>query len=342
MLDDISSSKSCWEQDLGPENQSHFLEKYFYDLITDNCDQILTNTLYRTLIEQKSDKKTLETILTRYIQEQIDLQQRQKIHSKYFFAKSVVSLKKLIQQFRQLLVPEENINNTSSTLSQSIEKKNKSGFFQNSEFIELYENEYFKEIGELNQGELIYIDVRFRITNSQLKEELYKIRSHILKQLLYQTSTDENFFQTFNDYYRLNTITVLLFVNGDINFDYEKYFDLKELHVGQKKFLIKLKVCYISANRLSSNFCISNNIISQTITQQNMAFYELKRYGQVKVIINKTICELRKMKQKANYSIFKDYKFYILAIGSVAAIGLLWKGFSNQENQARKLLRQQQ
>lgn len=41
-----------------------------------------------------------------------------------------------------------------------------------------------------------------------------------------------SFFQTFNDYYKLKTITVLLFVNGDINFDYEKYFDLKELYVG--------------------------------------------------------------------------------------------------------------
>ncbi|CAD8051327.1 unnamed protein product [Paramecium primaurelia] len=341
MLDDISSSKSCLEQDLGPDNQSHFLEKYFYDLITDNCDQILTNTLYRSLIEQISDKKILETILTRYIQDQIELQQRQKIHSKYFFAKSVVPFKKLIQQFRQLLVPEENISQTSSTLSQSFEKKNKSGLCYNSEFIELYENEYFKEMNELNKGELIYIDVKFRITNSQLKEELYKIKSHILKQLLYQTNTDENFFQTFNDYYRLKTITVLLFVNGDINFDYEKYFDLKELYVGQKKFLIKLKVCYVSTNRLYSNFCISNNIISHTITQQNMAFYELKRYGQCKVIINKTIGELRKMKQKANYSIFKDYRFYILAIGGMTAIGLLWNTFSKKEIYDRKLFRQQ-
>ncbi|CAD8065124.1 unnamed protein product [Paramecium sonneborni] len=340
MLDDISSSKSCLELDLGPENQAHFLEKYFYDLITDNCEQLLTNTLYRTLIEQIQDKKTLETILSRYIQEQIDLQQRQKIHSKYFFAKQSVSLKKLIQKFRQLLVPEENINNTSSTLSQSFEKKNKSGFFQNSDFLELYQNEIFRDFGELNKGELIYIDVKFRITNSQLKEELYKIRSHILKQLLYQTNTDENFFQTFNDYYQMKTITVLLFVNGDINFDYEKYFDLKELYVGQKKFQIKLKVCYVSANRLQSNFCLQNNIMNHSITQQNMAFYELKRYGQCKIIINKTIGELRKMKQKANYRIFKDYKFYIL-IGGIAAVGLLWNAFSKQENNARKIFRQQ-
>ncbi|CAK62243.1 unnamed protein product (macronuclear) [Paramecium tetraurelia] len=314
MLDDITSSKSCLEQDLGPDNQSHFLEKYFYDLITDNCDQILTNTLYRSLIEQISDKKQLETILTRYIQDQIELQQRQKIHSKYFFAKSAVPFKKLLQQFRQLLIPEENVSHTSSTLSQSFEKNNKSRFFKNSDFIELYENQPFEEMAELNKGELIYIDVRFRITNSQLKDELYKIRSHILKQLLYQTNTDENFFQTFNDYYRLKTITVLLFVNGDINFDYEKYFDFKELQVGQKRFLIKLKVCYVSANRLYSNFCISNNIISHTITQQNMAFYELKRYGQCKVIINKTIGELRRMKQKSKLQHFQRLQIIHLSI----------------------------
>lgn len=70
-----------------------------------------------------------------------------------------------------------------------------------------------------------------------------------------------------------------------------------------------------------------------------MAFYELKRYGQCKVIINKTIGELRKMKQKANYSIFKDYKFYILAIGGLTAVGLLWKAFSKKENFDKKLFR---
>lgn len=45
------------------------------------------------------------------------------------------------------------------------------------------------------------------------------------------------------------------------------------------------------------------------------------------------------MKQKANYNLFKDYKFYILAIGGMTAIGLLWKGFSKKENDIRKLLR---
>ena len=50
-FDEFSSSKSCCNVDLGQDSEARFLEKYFYDLITDNCDHFLTNTFYRTLIE---------------------------------------------------------------------------------------------------------------------------------------------------------------------------------------------------------------------------------------------------------------------------------------------------
>lgn len=55
--EDISSSKSCFEQEIGPEDESSFLEKYFHDLIIDNCSTLLTNTLYRTLIDKIKNKK---------------------------------------------------------------------------------------------------------------------------------------------------------------------------------------------------------------------------------------------------------------------------------------------
>jgi hypothetical protein len=48
-------------------------------------------------------------------------------------------MKNLIYQFRQLLSSEENINNSDSTLSRSIEF-NKSSSVSKSDFIELYEN----------------------------------------------------------------------------------------------------------------------------------------------------------------------------------------------------------
>jgi len=41
-----------------------------------------------------------------------------------------------------------------------------------------------------------------------------------------------SFQETFFNYYDKKTITIVLFANGDINFDFEKYNQLEEIKIG--------------------------------------------------------------------------------------------------------------
>lgn len=68
-------------------------------------------------------------------------------------------------------------------MSHSNDKLKKS-FVYKSDFIELFENEFLTENKEIEKGEMIYIDIKLKITNSKLKEEISNIRTHIHKQLL--------------------------------------------------------------------------------------------------------------------------------------------------------------
>jgi len=65
---EASSAKSCVDFNLSSSLEAEFLEKYFHDVLMDQCAAFLTPTIYRTLL---TNQKAI--IIQRYIQEQRDL-----------------------------------------------------------------------------------------------------------------------------------------------------------------------------------------------------------------------------------------------------------------------------
>ena len=97
-----------------------------------------------------------------------------------FFTKTQYPISVLSQHFRKIMNNLELLSNNNSTASKSSKTLKEDNL---DEFVELYENRYLEENQKLNQGELVYIDTRLKITNSRMKLQLQNVKSNLCRLL---------------------------------------------------------------------------------------------------------------------------------------------------------------
>lgn len=137
-------------------------------MLQEKCSAVLTTSIYRTLVNETRNEKQLKALVQRFIQEQQKLKRLQKVHYKLFFTKRQSSISDLSTYFSAAIYNLEIGSLGASTASKSTEGKHYSK--EQREWVqELYSNRNLDQNQIIQEGELVYVDTKLKMTNSNLK-----------------------------------------------------------------------------------------------------------------------------------------------------------------------------